>query len=168
MDRARILRIAARERTSTRYDQSQVDLRNVVSRAVNGKYNQETFTLDTVGGTTNETYWTSIVTTITRALVVPPDDYQPLSIYEYTSFVAERATQLSMGASGVDGMDVTRPNTSQAVHDLENGHADFIVRRHTPSGDILHFRGKDLTPPAPAQLSCFPQAFLQTQSAPIT
>lgn len=168
MDKDRILRIASNERKSTRYDQRQADLRNVVSQIVNGKYNQEFFTTDTLRETTNDAYWTTIITKITNTLTEDAAQHPPLSIYEYTAFVAARATQLSMGASGVDGVDVTQLNTQQALQELHNGRADFIVRRHAPSGEIWHFSGKDLLEPAPPQLRHFPQHLVNSPRVRIT
>lgn len=168
MDKNRILRIASAERQSRKYDQRQADLRNIVAQAVNGKYNQEFFDATTIQKTSNDEFWTRIIRTVTNTHCDDPANYNPLSLYEYTAYVAARATQLGMGVSGADGVDVTRRNTTQAMTELETGQADFVVRRHTPSGKILHFSGPALVQPPVRALRHFPQEFVAAPRPPIS
>ena len=169
MDKAALLHVASRERTSKRYDQGQADLRNVAILAAFGKNDPRFYDTDNVRDETNDKFWSTLIHDVTHMRINDASEYPPLTVYEYTSYVLSRATQLSMGAQSFFAGN-SQDLIAIAKDEIRTGTADAVIRRRKPDGSNVYLRVTDACGESPEFLQYFGNHFMvpQIQALPIT
>ena len=139
MDRESLLKLAEREKTNRRYGQMQADLRNIAMESAFGKYQTTVFTQQNVRDQGNNQFWTEFAQKVNAIEFADARDYDCLSVYELTNFLASRALHVNMGV--VISADDTRlkNGVEVALGEIAKGAASAVIRRRTSSGELLYF-----------------------------
>lgn len=169
MDKDALLHLASREKSSKRYDQRQADLRNIAILAAFGKNDSRFYDVDNIKDEPNDKFWTALISEITHTRLDDASEYPPLTVYEFTSYVLSRATQLSMGAQSFFGGNF-QDLISIAKDEIRNGTADAVIRRRRPNGSNVYLRVNDACGTNPPFLKYFGNHFMTpaVQALPIT
>lgn len=169
MDKSSLLHIASREKSSRRYDQRQADLRNIAVLAAFGKHDTRFYDTSNVCDEANEKFWTKMIKDISGMKITSAKDYPPFTVYEYTSFVLSRATQLSMGAQSFFAGN-KKDLVEIARHEIRSGTADAVIRRRNANGENVYIRVTDACGQTQPVLKYFGNNFLRdvNSNLPIT